>query len=112
VRLIHADYSENNWETYALILAGVFLLVLATFILYYTIPEFAYFLSRNKKYTTILILILFFVSFLLLFSRLEAMSRSSIFDFNNENRYLLPLMPLLLVIIAPLLKLSKNKDKP
>ncbi|MDR0371852.1 MAG: hypothetical protein LBH80_08445, partial [Prevotellaceae bacterium] len=29
VRLIHADYSENNWETYALILAGVFLLVLA-----------------------------------------------------------------------------------
>jgi DNA polymerase III delta prime subunit len=112
VSLIHADYPENNWETYALILAGIFLLALATFTLYYTVPEFAYFLSRNKKYTTILILILIFETFLLLFSILEAMSRSSVFDFSNENGYLLPLMPLLLVIIAPILKLSKNRDKP
>jgi hypothetical protein len=42
----------------------------------------------------------------------EGMSRSSVFNFSDENKNLLLFMPLLLVFIAPVLKLSRNKEKP
>jgi hypothetical protein len=112
IRLIHADYPENNWEIYAFVLAGIFLLALVIIILYFTVPGFAWRLSRRKKYLTILVLILLFEIFLLLFSMVEAMSRSSVFDFSDKNKNLLLIMPLLLVFIAPVLKLSRNKEKP
>jgi hypothetical protein len=112
ISLIHADYPENNWETYAFILAGIFLLALLMVILYFTVPELAWRLSSKKKYRTTLVLIMLFEIFLLLFSMVEAMSRSSVFDFSDENKNLLLFMPLLLVFIAPVLKLSRNKEKP
>jgi hypothetical protein len=112
VKLMHADYPENDWEIYALFLATILLLVLAIFILYHIIPVFAYFLSHSRKYLTILILMLLFEVVLLLFSIIEAMSRSSVFDFNSKNKFFLLLMPLLLVFITPILKLSRNRKKP
>ncbi|MDR0367988.1 MAG: hypothetical protein LBH82_02455, partial [Bacteroidales bacterium] len=65
-----------------------------------------------RKYLTILILMLLFEIFLLLFSAIEAMSRGSVFNFSSENKNLLLFMPLLLVFITPVLKLSRNKDIP
>jgi hypothetical protein len=55
---------------------------------------------------------LLFEIFLLLFSAIEAMSRGSVFNFSSENKNLLLFMPLLLVFITPVLKLSRNKDIP
>jgi hypothetical protein len=112
IRLIHADYPENNWETYAFVLASIFLLVLVIVILYFAVPGFAWRLSRSKKHLTILVLMLLFETFLLLFSMVEVMSRSSVFDFSNKNKNLLLFMPLLLVFIAPVLRLLRNKEKP
>ncbi|MDR1632377.1 MAG: hypothetical protein LBR97_05820 [Dysgonamonadaceae bacterium] len=112
IKLIHADYPENNWEVYAFVLAGILLLALILFILYFTVPEFAYFLMISHKYLTIIILMLLFEIFLLFFSMLEAMSRSSVFDFSSKDKDLILFMPLLLVFIAPLLKLFRNGDKP
>jgi hypothetical protein len=113
IKLLHADSPENDWETYAFVLAGIFLFMLILFILYFTVPEFAYFFMLRHKYLVILILMLLFEIFLLFFSMLEAMSRSSVvFDFSNKEKDLLLFMPLLLVFIAPILNLAQNKDKP
>jgi hypothetical protein len=112
IRLMHADYPENNWETYAFVLAGMFLLALVMLFLYFTVPGLAWYLSRNQKYLTLLVLMLLFEVFLLLFSMVEAMSRSNVFDFSEKNKNVLLFMPVLLVFIAPVLKLSRNKEKP
>jgi hypothetical protein len=109
ITLINSDYPENNWETYAAVVLIIFLLFLLGFILYWTIPALSYYLNRSREYLIILLLMLAFEVVLLLFSMVEAMSRSSVFDFSHNDKGIVFLMPALLIFIIPLLKMAYSK---
>jgi hypothetical protein len=109
INLIHSDYPNDNWEIYALVLIVIIGISILLFVMYWTIPAFSFFLHRNGDYMIVLILILIFEIFILFFYMLEAMSRNEIFSFSHENQNLLLLMPILLILIIPFLKIIRGK---
>lgn len=107
--IANSDYPNNDWETYLIALLSIIGVVLLIIILYWTIPEFSHYLNKNKDYMITLILILCFEVFLLLFTTVEAMSRTNVFNFTDNNKYMILFMPLLLIFITPVLKIIRNK---
>lgn len=107
--IANSDYPNNDWETYLIALWIIIGVVLLIIILYWTIPEFSYYLNKNKDYMITLIIILCFEVFLLLFTTVEAMSRTDVFNFTDNNKFMILLMPLLLIFITPVLKIIRKK---
>jgi hypothetical protein len=111
VKLIHSDYTDNNWEIYALSLSVILVLSLLILILYWTIPTFSFYLNKNKDYMITLILMLIFEVFLLIFSMIEALSRGSVFDFASQDKNILFFAPFILIFITPLLKIVRSRSE-
>lgn len=107
--IANSDYPNNDWETYLIALLSIVLIVILIIILYWTIPEFSYYLNKNKDYMITLILILCFEVFLILFTTVEAMSRTDVFNFTDNNKYMILFLPLLLIFITPVFKVIRTK---
>lgn len=108
-KIANADYPDNDWEFYFISLLVIIVLTLTITVLYWTIPRFSYYFSKNKDYVIILILILCFEVILLSFYAIEAMSRTEVVDITGNNKGLVLFIPVLLVFITPALKAIRRK---
>lgn len=107
--LAEADYPDNNWEDYLFALIGLCILLPILLILYWILPEFAYYLTKNRDYLILLILMFVLEIILLLLAMIEAMSKEDILNLSGNNRNILLLLPLLLVFAMPLFKAMGDK---
>ena len=110
--LAHADYPDNNWESYFFALCAIAITVLILLLLYWLIPTISFYLNKNQDYLFMLLLMVLFEIILLLLAMIEAMSREDIIDFSKNKDFLL-LLPLLFIFIIPAVKAFENrKTKP
>lgn len=111
--LINSDYSYNTWEGYFFALIIIFIVIIAIFILYWTIPRFSYFLNNNMTYLYSMIIMLILEIYLLFVCMIESMSKEDVFTFGGENRNTFLLFPLLFIFIVPMLnRIGKRREKP
>lgn len=112
-KLAHADYADNNWEYYLFALLGIILISLVVFAIYWLVPDFSYYLDRNRDFMFMLLLMAGFEILILLFGMVDAMSREDIVNFSGENKDLLLFLPLVFVFVIPIFKaIGRRKEKP
>ncbi len=111
--IIEADYPENQWEIYLLILIILIILILAMIILYYTYVPFSSLINNNVESVLLIAIVLLLEISALIISIFRNMCYNDTFTFMQKNPVTLFTLPLIMILIVPFLNgIAKKRRIP
>ena len=111
--LIKADYPENKWEMYLLILVLLILVIVTMVVLYYTYVPFSSLINNNVESVLLIAIVLLLEILALLVSIFRNMCYTDTFAFMYQNPVVIFTLPLIMILIVPFLNgIAKKRRIP
>lgn len=111
--IIDADYPENKWEVYLLVLILLLLVILAFVILYYTYVPFSAWINDNVESVLLIAIVLILEIMAIIVSIFRNMCYTDSFAFMHKNPVVLFTLPLAMILIVPFLNgIAKKRRIP
>ena len=111
--IIDADYPENKWEVYLLVLILLLLVILAFVILYYTYVPFSAWINDNVESVLLIVIVLILEIMAIIVSIFRNMCYTDSFAFMHKNPVVLFTLPLAMILIVPFLNgIAKKRRIP
>jgi hypothetical protein len=101
--VIEADYLENKWETYVLVLIILLLIILGLAILYYTYVPFSSLINENIESVLLIAIVVILEIIAIIVSIFRNMCYSDAFAFMHKNPVVIFTLPLIMILIVPFL---------
>lgn len=111
--IIKADYPENRWETYLLVLILLIIVILVMVALYYTYVPFSTLINNNVESVLLIAIVLILEIIALIVSIFRNMCYNDTFAFMYKNPVVLFTLPLVMILIVPFLNgIAKKRRIP
>ncbi|MCD7937374.1 MAG: hypothetical protein LUG98_10975 [Tannerellaceae bacterium] len=111
--IINADYPENNWEIYLFIFIVLMVIILFFILLYYTYVPFSTLVNDNLENLLLIFILLLLEIMAIIVTMFRNMCYTDTFAFMHQNPAVLFILPLAIILIAPLLTgIAKKRRVP
>lgn len=112
-QIMDADYPENKWELYLLILIILLIVILALVILYYTYVPFSALVNDNAESVLLIAIVLILEIMAIIVSIFRNMCYTDAFAFMHNNPVVLFTLPLAMILVVPFLNgIAKKRRIP
>lgn len=112
-QIMDADYPENKWELYLLILIILLLVIFAFVVLYYTYVPFSALINDNAESVLLIALVLILEIMAIIVSIFRNMCYTDSFAFMHKNPVVLFTLPLAMILVVPFLNgIAKKRRIP